>query len=176
MSTINPVVTPQPQSMAFKGKNKKVFDALEKLTNTMPDEALKQAALKDIREPVSEEAYASAHKKAAKILDTLKNGKLDFKVVDDSVFKSYKELSTEDKKILKEAYIKDVLGYFKIKKLSTEQATLERINGMTAASQIHNKEELKNLIMREALMGNKDFLQGVNDYLATDAAKDIYKK
>ena len=102
MSTINPVVTPQPQSMAFKGKNKKVFDALEKLTNTMPDEALKQAALKDIRKPVSVEAYASAHKKAAEILDTLKN--------------------------------------------------------------------------REALMGNKDFLKGVNDYLVKGAAKDIYKK
>lgn len=177
MTTINPVVTPQTQAPAFKGGKKKVTEALEKLANKMPEEALKQAALKDIRKPVSDEAYASAHKTAGKFLEFLKEGGLkDFKIVDDTDFKRFKDLSPEDKKLSREELKKAILDYFKPIKLNPEQARLERINGMTAASQVRNKEELENLIVNEAFMGRKDFLQGVNDYLAKGAAKDIYKK
>ena len=68
-------------------------------------------------------------------------------------------------------------NFFKTsKKLSPEQAVMERLNGMTAAYKIRDKEELKNVVMREAIGGNKDFLAGLNDALANGAAKDIYKK
>ena len=63
-----------------------------------------------------------------------------------------------------------------IGKLSPEQAVTERLNCMTAAYKIHDKEELKNVVMREAIGGNKDFLAGLNDALANGAAKDLYKK
>lgn len=71
MTTVNPIVNPQV-STAFKGKSKKAFDALEKLANKMPEDALKQEALKDIRKPVSDEAFASAHKKARDVLEAFK--------------------------------------------------------------------------------------------------------
>lgn len=66
--TVNPVQTQQSQSLAFKAKNKKVFEALEKLTNRMPEDAIKQLALKDIRKPVSGDAYVAAHKKAGEFI------------------------------------------------------------------------------------------------------------
>ena len=177
MTTVNPIVNPQV-STAFKGKSKKAFDALEKLANKMPEDALKQEALKDIRKPVSDEAFASAHKKARDVLEAFKNGDFkDIKVIDDSVFKSYKELSYEDKKILRKAYINDVLGYlFKPKKLTPEQAALERVNGMAYAAAGRSKEEMQIRLMNELMMGNNDFVAGVKEYLAKDAAKNAYKK
>lgn len=111
------------------------------------------------------------------IVNSLLNKKnIDVKLIDDKVFTSYKELPAEDKKLLQEAYKKEVLGFFAPKKLSPEQAAIERTNGMVAAYKIKDKEELKNLIINEALMGHKDFLEGVNEALAKGAAKDIYKK
>ena len=59
MTTVNPIVNPQV-STAFKGKSKKAFDALEKFANKMPEDALKQEALKDIRKPVSDEAKTNS--------------------------------------------------------------------------------------------------------------------
>ena len=177
MTTVNPIVNPQV-STAFKGKSKKAFDALEKLANKMPEDALKQEALKDIRKPVSDEAFASAHKKARDVLEAFKNGDFkDIKVIDDSVFKSYNELSSEDKNILRKAYINDVLGYFfKPKKLTPEQAALERVNGMAYAAAGRSKEEMQIRLMNELMMGNNDFVAGVKEYLAKDAAKNAYKK
>ena len=76
-TTVNQVGTQQSQSLAFKSKNKKAFAALEKLTNTTQEDALKQLtqklALEDIRKPVSEEAYVAAHQKAG---DFIKQQKL----------------------------------------------------------------------------------------------------
>ena len=71
---------------------------------------------------------------------------------------------------------KKLLNNFFPKNLSPEQAVLERFKGMMAAYKIRDKEELKNVVMREAIGGNKDFLAGLNDALANGAAKDIYKK
>ena len=161
MTTVNPIVNPQV-STAFKGKSKKAFDALEKLANKMPEDALKQEALKDIRD----------------VLEAFKNGDFkDIKVIDDSVFKSYNELSSEDKNILRKAYINDVLGYFfKPKKLTPEQAALERVNGMAYAAAGRSKEEMQIRLMNELMMGNNDFVAGVKEYLAKDAAKNAYKK
>lgn len=148
MTTVNPIVNPQV-STAFKGKSKKAFDALEKLANKMPEDALKQEALKDIRKPVSDEAFASAHKKARDVLEAFK----------------------------RKAYINDVLGYFfKPKKLTPEQAALERVNGMAYAAAGRSKEEMQIRLMNELMMGNNDFVAGVKEYLAKDAAKNAYKK
>ncbi len=66
--TVNPVQTQQSQGLAFKAKNKKAFEALEKLANRMPEDAIKQLALKDIRKPVSGEAYVAAHQKAGEFI------------------------------------------------------------------------------------------------------------
>ena len=74
MTTINPVVTTQAQALAFRGGQKKSVEILEKLVKDIPDEALMQTALKDIRKPVSDEAYVAAHNKAGEFLGALNKG------------------------------------------------------------------------------------------------------
>ena len=47
---------------------------------------------------------------------------------------------------------------------------------MAYAATGRSKEEMQTRLMNEVMMGNKDFISGVNDYLAKDAAKNAYKK
>lgn len=71
MTTINPVQTPVAQAPAFRGKNKKTMEVIDKLAFQLPQEAIKQAAFKDIRKTVAEDAYAAAHKTAAEMIDRI---------------------------------------------------------------------------------------------------------
>ncbi len=71
MATINPAVTLQTQTPAFRGGQKKSVEVIGNLVKNIPDNTLMQTALKDIRKPVSEEAYAAAHKKAGKFVETV---------------------------------------------------------------------------------------------------------
>lgn len=51
---------------------------------------------------------------------------------------------------------------------------MERLRGATEAMR-RSPEELKETVMRETMLGNTDFVKGVNDVLAKNAAKDGYK-
>lgn len=66
--------------------------------------------------------------------------------------------------------------FFPKMELTPEQAMIERMNGMAYAARAGSQEEIKARVMNEAMMGNKDFISGVNEYLAKDAAKNAYKK
>ena len=66
--------------------------------------------------------------------------------------------------------------FFPYMKLTPEQAMIERMNGMAYAAQGRSKEDIKVRVMNEAMIGNKDFIAGVNEYLAKHAAKNGYKK
>ena len=141
MTTVNPIVTPQQVSTAFKGKNKKALEALDKLAFELPKKAVRDAETK----AAHDKAYLEAHTKAGKVMQeviaNMKNGIL-----------------------------------FPNTKLTPEQAMKERMNGMAYAATGRSKEEMQTRLMNEVMMGNKDFMSGVNDYLAKDAAKNAYKK
>lgn len=51
---------------------------------------------------------------------------------------------------------------------------MERMRGATEAMR-RSPEELKETVLRETMLGNTDFVKGVNDVLAKNAAKDGYK-
>lgn len=61
------------------------------------------------------------------------------------------------------------------KKLTPEEAFMERVAGMTCAATTHDKEVLKETVLRETALGNFDFVRGINEYLANSAAKGAYK-
>ncbi len=66
MTTVNPIATPQQVSTAFKGKNKKALEALDKLAFELPKKA------------AHDKAYLEAHTKAGKVMQeviaNMKNG------------------------------------------------------------------------------------------------------
>ncbi len=66
--------------------------------------------------------------------------------------------------------------YPEAKKLTPEQAFMERVAGMSCAANIKDKVVLKETILRETALGNFDFVKGINEYLANHAAKGTYKK
>lgn len=61
------------------------------------------------------------------------------------------------------------------KKLTPEEAFMERVAGMTCAASTPDKEVLKETVLRETALGNFDFVRGINEYLANNAAKGTYK-
>ena len=61
------------------------------------------------------------------------------------------------------------------KKLTPEEAFMERVAGMTCAANTPDKEVLKETVLRETALGNFDFVRGINEYLANSAAKGAYK-
>ncbi len=64
----------------------------------------------------------------------------------------------------------------KAKKLTPEQAFMERVAGMSCAASTPDKEILKETVLRETALGHFDFVKGINEYLANSAAKNGYKK
>ena len=142
MTTVNPIATPQQVSTAFKGKNKKALEALDKLAFELPKKAVRDAETK----AAHDKAYLEAHTKVGNVIQYL-----IAKVVKNGIF-------------------------FPKTKLTPEQAMIERMNGMAYAATGRSKEEMQTRLMNEVMMGNKDFISGVNDYLAKDAAKNAYKK
>jgi len=62
------------------------------------------------------------------------------------------------------------------KKLTKEQAILEQTAGMTCAATTADKAVLSEIVRRETMLGHMDFVKGINEYLAKDAAKNVYKK
>lgn len=53
---------------------------------------------------------------------------------------------------------------------------MERIAGATCAFQTKDPAVLKEIVMRESMLGHFDFVRGINEYLAKNASKEIYKK
>ena len=142
MTTVNPIVTQQPTATAFKGKDKKVLEAIDKLGFELPKKAVRDAETKGLQD----KAYLEGHTKAGNVIQDV-----IAKVVKNGIF-------------------------FPKMELTPEQAMIERMNGMAYAARAGSKEEIKARVMNEAMMGNKDFISGVNEYLAKDAAKNAYKK
>lgn len=62
------------------------------------------------------------------------------------------------------------------KAVSPQEATIERLSGAAYAMQGRSAAELKETALREAMLGHTDFVKGINDVLAKDAAKNVYKK
>ena len=60
------------------------------------------------------------------------------------------------------------------KKLTPEEAVMERVAGMTCAANTPSKEVLKETVLRETALGNFDFVRGINEYLSHNAARNIY--
>ena len=61
-------------------------------------------------------------------------------------------------------------------KLSSEQAFMEQAAGMTCAANTKDPAVLKETVLRESALGNFDFVKGINEFLARNSAKNIYKK
>lgn len=138
MKTVNPIGVEQTTATAFKGKNKKALEAIDKLCFELPKKAVRDAETK----AVQDKAYSEAHTKVGEVMqDVIANLK------------------------------KGIL--FPKAKLTPEQAMTERMNGTALAGL---KEEIQTRVMNEAMMGNEDFISGVKEYLAKDAAKNVYKK
>jgi len=74
MTTVNPIATPQQVSTAFKGKNKKALEALDKLAFELPKKAVRDVETK----AAHDKAYLEAHTKAGKVMQeviaNMKNG------------------------------------------------------------------------------------------------------
>ncbi len=62
------------------------------------------------------------------------------------------------------------------KVLTPEEAFMEKVAGMSCAANTQDKAVLKEIVLRETLLGNLDFVKGINEYLANNAAKSVYKK
>lgn len=62
------------------------------------------------------------------------------------------------------------------KVLTPEQAFMEQVAGMCCAAKTPDKAILKEIALRETSLGNLDFVKGINEYLANNAAKSVYKK
>ena len=68
-------------------------------------------------------------------------------------------------------------GFMKnAKKLTPDVAFMEQNAGMCYAASVKNPAVLKETVLRETALGNFDFVKGINEYLATTKAKNIYKK
>ena len=60
-------------------------------------------------------------------------------------------------------------------RVSKQSAIMERIAGATCAFQTKDPAILKETVMRESALGHFDFVKGINEYLARNASKNIYK-
>lgn len=58
-------------------------------------------------------------------------------------------------------------------RVDKQGAIMEKIAGLTYATQIKDPTVLKEVILRETAQGNLDFVNGI---LSSNAAKNIYKK
>ena len=70
--------------------------------------------------------------------------------------------------------IKNALN--KLGKNKKMTAQMEQIAGLTCANQVKDPAVLKEIVMRESMLGHFDFVRGINEYLAKNASKEIYKK
>ena len=61
-------------------------------------------------------------------------------------------------------------------KVDKQHATIEIISGLATAFQIKDPAKLKEMVLKETMLGHFDFVRGINEYLAKKASKDIYKK
>ena len=52
---------------------------------------------------------------------------------------------------------------------------MERLRGVTEAMKGRSPEKLKETVLRETMLGNTEFVKGINDVLAKDAAKNGHK-
>lgn len=52
---------------------------------------------------------------------------------------------------------------------------MERLCGVAEAIKGRSTEELKETVLRETMLGNTEFVKGINDVLAKNAAKNGYK-
>lgn len=79
----------------------------------------------------------------------------------------------------KNNYLKELASKVKCpysgKKLTPEEAAIERISGAVYAMKGRSPEELKETALLETMLGNTDFVKGINDVLAKSAAKNGYK-
>ena len=53
---------------------------------------------------------------------------------------------------------------------------METISGLATAYQVKDPAKLKEMAMKETVLGHFDFVRGINEYLAKNASKEIYKK
>lgn len=58
--------------------------------------------------------------------------------------------------------------------LEEAKAMMERMGGVTEAMR-RSPAELKETVLRETMLGNTDYVKGINDILAKNAAKNGYK-
>ena len=65
--------------------------------------------------------------------------------------------------------------FIKPKKLSKEEAVIEKLNGMAYAL-TRPKSEIQETILRESALGHFDFIDGIMEALSKNAAKSLYKK
>ncbi len=61
------------------------------------------------------------------------------------------------------------------KKVSPQDAIIERTAGFNYAMAHKDPQEIKETVLRETMIGNYDFVAGINDALAKTAAKKGYK-
>ena len=81
-------------------------------------------------------------------------------------FKKCLKAITENKEEIKQ------LG----ERIDKQNATLEAISGLATAYQVKDPAKLKEMVMKETALGHFDFVRSINEYLAKNASKEIYKK
>ena len=61
-------------------------------------------------------------------------------------------------------------------RVDKQNAVMETISGLATAYQVKDPAKLKEMVMKETALGHFDFVRGINEYLAKNASKEIYKK
>ena len=61
-------------------------------------------------------------------------------------------------------------------RVDKQNAVMETISGLATAYQVKDPAKLKEMAMKETVLGHFDFVRGINEYLAKNASKEIYKK
>lgn len=61
-------------------------------------------------------------------------------------------------------------------RVNKQNAVMETISGLATAYQVKDPAKLKEMAMKETVLGHFDFVRGINEYLAKNASKEIYKK
>lgn len=61
-------------------------------------------------------------------------------------------------------------------RVNKQNAVMETISGLATAYQVKDPAKLKEMAMKETVLGHFDFVKGINEYLAKNASKEIYKK
>lgn len=80
----------------------------------------------------------------------------------------------------KKNYLKNFVSKLKSpysgKVVSPQEATIEHLSGAASAMEGRSAAELKETALRETMLGHTDFVKGINDVLAKEATKNVYKK